>query len=108
MDETESNDQTSRQGNRPPLSGALAAAIEELRDEAIRRRANLSATPRVADIIRRIVRQAHAEGLRAEQLVIAFHTVWNDLTRPLSSRLSIRDDRLVGALIAAFYGRGVT
>ena len=103
MDETESNDQTRRRGmDRPPLSAALEAAIEELRDEAIGRRANLS-VPHVANIIRRIARQARADGLRAEHLVIAFHTVSNDLARPASRRLSIRDDRLVGALIAAFY-----
>ena len=53
-----------------------------------------------------MVHQARAEGLRAEQLVIAFRAVWDGAGRHYPGRAELRAEMLVAALITAFYEDG--
>lgn len=88
---------------RERLSPALEAALAKLGRQVVTRAGRPADRQLVAATIAEIVHQARTDGLRAEQLVIAFRAVWNELPRDMSALPSTRDDVLVSALITAFY-----
>jgi len=74
-----------------------------LREQVATRRAGQLDHQHLSRIIRRIVQQARADGLRAEQLILVFRGVWNEVTPGSPGRPELWADMLVGALITAFY-----
>lgn len=103
MDEREPAERSGRSGAAGSLSPALARAIAELRSEVATSGGDNSRRRPLSNIIRGIVHQARADGLRAEGLVIVFRRVWIEMTPASPGHPELRVDRLVSALITAFY-----
>ena len=93
-------------GAHRPLSAALAATLDELRAEVAQHIADPKQDGRIPHLIYRIAQQARADGLRAEQVVIALGEVWHNFPSTTWAAPSRRDEvrwAVVSALITAFY-----
>lgn len=89
-----------------PLSAALCAALSDLGDEITRHLTNPNLDGRLPHLIHRVAHRARADDLRAEQVVIAFGRLWNNLPGAGHVPASTRDEirwTVVGALITAYY-----
>jgi hypothetical protein len=104
VDETEPTAGSERSGAAaPPFSRALERAIQELYAEVATPRGDDPNHRELYNFLRRIVYQTRADGLRAEELVIVFRRVWNGLAPASPGAAELQGDRLVSALITAFY-----
>jgi hypothetical protein len=93
-------------GARRPRSAALTATLAELRNEVVQHLIDASRDGHMPDLIHQVARQARADGLRAEQVVIALGEVWDDLPGANHAAASARDRirwNVVSALITAYY-----
>ncbi len=97
-----------------PLSTALRTTLSDLRDEITLHLTNANLDGHVPHLIHRVAQQARTDGLRAEQVVIAFGHLWDNLPGAGNAPASTRDEirwNVVSALITAYYdgaGRGAT
>src|SRR5579862_3978265 len=106
MDSTGPNHPRGGTGARRPLSPALNATLSDLRDEIAHHLADVSRDGHMPHLILRVAQQARTDGLRAEQVVIAFRRVWDDLPGAGHAPASRRDEirwSVVSALITAYY-----
>jgi len=91
---------------RHPLSPALNATLSDLRVEITQHLTDECLDGHMPDHIRRVAEQARVDGLRAEQVVIAFSRVWDNLPGAGHAAASRRDEirwKVVSALITAYY-----
>jgi hypothetical protein len=88
------------------LSTALRTTLSDLRDEITLHLTNANLDGHVPHLIHRVADQARADGLRAEQVVIAFGQLWDNLPGAGHAAASRRDEirwNVVSALITAYY-----
>lgn len=92
-------------GSRRPWSRALVGTLSELREEIASLLADPSRDGQLLPLIHAVARQARTDGLRAEEVVLAFHSIWHDV--PGVRGAVITRDRVrwtvVSALITAYY-----
>ena len=79
--------------------------LNELREEIGSLLTDPSRDGRLIPLIHQVARQARADGLRAEEVVVAFHSIWRDVPG-VRSAVTTRDRvgwTVVSARIAAYY-----
>ena len=113
MDATGPNHPSGGTRAHQPLSAALRATLSDLRDEITQHLTDANLDGHMPHLIHRVAHQARIDGLRAEQVVVAFGHVWDNLPGAGHARESRRDEirwSVVSALITAYYDHdpGVT
>jgi hypothetical protein len=93
-------------GSPRPISAALVATLAALRDAIALQLPEASRNRDTPALLRQVVRQARADDLRAEQVVVAFSDAWESLPGSGHAMESMRAEirgRVVSALITAYY-----
>ncbi len=106
MDATGPNHPSGGTRARQPLSAALTASLSDLRDEITLHLTDANLDGHMPHHIQRVAQQARIDGLRAEQAVVAFGHLWDNLPGAGHARESRRDEirwSVVSALITAYY-----
>jgi hypothetical protein len=106
MDATGPNHPSGGTRAHQPLSTSLRATLSDLSDEISQHLADANLDGHMPQFIHRVARQARIDGLRAEQVVVAFGNVWDNLPGAGHARESRRDEirwSVVSALITAYY-----
>jgi hypothetical protein len=106
MEPTGPNHPSGASGAHRPRSAALTATLAELRNEVVQHLADASRDWHMPHLIHRVALQARADGLRAEQVVVALGEVCDNLPGADYARPSTRDRirwNAVSALITAYY-----
>lgn len=91
-----------------PVSSLSESTIKELRSALTQQLKHPSGpTPELADLIKRVAREAHQKGIRPEELIVVFKQLWNSLAEPMDPRDVDQYERvrqhLVTLCIQAYY-----